>query len=380
MLKERKNNHQKGMFLISSFFLLSVVGIFSLALFLKSTALYRAMERTENQIRAFQLAESGVDRAIVRLRTDSSYTGQGYTALGSIGGYDVQVQTPDSVNSPTIRRITASGYAPSNLSTSYAYSSRQVVANVNLSNSPFLNAIFAKKEIELKGNVSTDSYNSNTGVVGTKGDIGTNGKAASVISLKGNSVVKGNAVVGPGANVATAITVSANSVIQGTKSAASTATVLNPVVIPPNLNNLGPLSVSGNNTVTKPGGTYWFSSISIRGNGKVNFTGPATVYVSRKIKVAGNGIGTAQGLPPNLLIYVQGSKEVRVSRNANVYSGIYAPNSKVEIDGNGKLYGAVVGSEVELEGNGRVRYDEALQNISGPSSTNKIKMKSWQET
>lgn len=373
------------MLLISSFFLLSVIGTFSLALFLKSTALYNAIERTENRIRAFHLAESGVDRAIFQLRTDPNYIGQGYTALGSIGGYDIQVTTPGPVENPTVRLITATGHSPSNLVTAHAYGRRQVLTYVTLgSQSPFAFSVFSNSSIQMSGNAGTDSYNSSDGLYnaahpGTNGDVGSNTTSAHFIALSGNTHINGDVTVGPGGNPSSVIVSSGNAVIEGSQSAASQIRTLNPVVIPSTLNNLGVLSVSGNNTVTLAGGTYWYSSISITGNGKVNFTGAATVYVSGNVSIAGNGFETAQNLPPNLTVNVQGTHNVSVSGNGAFYGAIYAPNSGLSISGNGGIFGAVVGESIQHSGNGKIHYDEALNSSSSPHSGSSVQMRSWQE-
>ena len=372
------NRNERGALLVSSYLVLVVLGVFSVALYSREITTLHSYHRSQNLIRAFHLAESGVDLAISQLRQNSSYAGQGYSSLGNAGGYLVQVQVPDPVASPNVRRITATGETPSNLTTSYAYQQRQVVAYVNISGSPFNNALFAKTSIDMNGNAITDSYDSRTGVMGTNGDIATNGAAAGAITLTGNARVKGDAVVGPGADVSKAISLDKNTVIEGTQSAASSTVALNSVQIPPNLANQGALSVSSKDTVTLPGGAYWYSSINISGDALVNFTGPATLYVSGSISITGKGIVTSQNLPPNLLIYVQGSPTVSLAGKDNFYGAVYAPDSNVSLSGNAALYGAVVGAVIHDSGKALVRYDEALKTINGNSS-NTVSVLAWTE-
>lgn len=370
--------NQRGVLLISSYLVLAVLGVFSLALYSREFTAVRSYERSQNLVRAFHLAESGVDLAISQLRQNASYTGQGYSGLGNTGGYEVQVEIPDPVTSPTVRRLTATGHTPDNLAASYAYQQRQMVAYVNLSNSPFGNALFAKQSIQIDGNAATDSYHSGTGVIGDKGNLGTNGTSTGVIKLSGNARVRGNAVVGPGADVSTAIVVGDNAVIEGTKTAASSAVMLDSVEIPSGLTNLGALSASSQDNITLPGGTYLYSSINISGDAAVNFTGPAVLYVNGPISVTGKGMVTAQNLPSNLLIYVQGMTTVSISGKGDFYSAIYAPDAAVTLSGDAALFGAVVGNTIHDSGKGLVRYDEALTGVQGTLS-NTVTVLAWTE-
>lgn len=381
--------NEKGVFLISSFLVLSVIGTFSLALFLKETTLYRSAERTVNRITAFHLAESGVDQAIVQLRNNLSYGGQGYANLGNKGGFDIQVEAPD-LTQPNLRRITARGHVPNNIITAYAYAMRQVVAYVNFTPSTSPYAFFSNSSIQMSGNAGTDSYDSRNGLYhlqtpGQNGHMGTNSTAAHNVMLSGNVRIGGNAIVGPGGNPSNVIVMSGNARIDGTRTAASARRVLDPVQIPTDLTHQGALNVSGNSAMTLPGGNYWYSSINITGNGKVEFTGPATVYVTGRVSISGNGFGTAQNLPPNLTIKTQGQAsgvpgggQVTLSGNANFYGSIYAPASDVIISGNGNLYGTVTGNTLQDSGNGKIHYDEALNPESG-GSTSTSSLLAWTE-
>lgn len=368
---------------------MSVLGTFSLALFLKSTTIYRTIEHTQNRIIAFHMAESGLDRGITALKQDSSYTGQGYTVFGG-GGYDVTVETPDPVNNPTVRRITANGYAPSNSPVSYAYEGRQVMSYVSLTSEAGFNfGLFGDSNVTLGGRAVTDSFNSKNGAYkapgGANGDVGTNGTGQGTVQLTGNAAVGGDVVVGMGGDPATAIQAAKNATISGTKSAATSPTTLTSVTIPSFLTDSGALSVSGQNTVTLPGGTYWYDSISVSGGGSVKFAGPATIYVSGTVSISGSGTVTSGDLPPNLTIKVKDDVNVSVTGGGTFYGAIYAPKSDVSISGNGALFGAVVGKTLSFSGSGKdplmIHYDEALQTAGAGSGTgNKIQMRSWQET
>lgn len=370
------------MVLISAYLALSVMTTLSYALFSKNLGLYRTSQRTINRITAFHLAESGIDRAIVQLRTDRSYTGQGYTVLGQ-GGYEAQVASPDSTGNPNLRRIIGNGHTPNNLATSYAHEQRQVVAYVNFPPSSATYAIFADTSIQMSGNAGTDSYDSRIGSYESQtprsnGDMGTNTIRAGYVTMSGNVKIKGDATVGPGGNPTSVIRTSGNVVIEGSQTAAPSLKALDPVQVPSNLTNLGNLRLSGNTTMTLGGGDYWYSSISITGNGRLNFTGAANVYVTGSVRIAGNGVGTSQNTPANFSLNVSGVREVAFSGNGNFYGAVYAPDSGLQITGNGSIFGSIVGDSIQQSGNAYIHYDEALNSNTGGSG-NKSTLMAWQE-
>ena len=383
MVKRKRN--QKGMFLVSSFLVVSVITTFALALFLKNVSIYRTIEHAQNRVWAFHLAESGLDRAIVELEADPNYTGQGFTAFGS-GGYEALVETPDPVNNPTVRRITATGHVPTNNAASYAYERRQVVAYVNLSfqsNTDF--SIFTNDSIQLSGNAGTDSYNSrngpyDSGRAGTNGDMGTNTIQAHNIAMSGNVRIQGDVVVGPGGNPSQVIVASGNARIDGTTSAASSPRVLVPVRIPSGLTNQGSLRLQGNDRLILTGGTYWFSSIEVKGNAQLSFSSPATVYVSGDVKISGDNVGSVQNLPPQLTVNVAGSHEVSLSGNGNFYGTFYAPQSGLMLSGNAQVYGSVTGETLQQSGNAMVHFDEALKGPTNGASGSSARMLAWTES
>lgn len=252
--------------------------------------------------------------------------------------------------------------------------------------SPFRYSAFGDERVTMSGNTSTDSYDSSQGryrssTAGTEGDIGTNATSSGSITLSGNVIVGGDAFVGPGGNPDTDIDASANVIISGTRGSLPVPEPLPPVTIPAGLTGSGDLSISGNQTVTLPGGTYWYDDISISGNGRLDFEGPAVLYLSGQLSVSGNGIGTAGDLPPNLTLYVAGNDNVGISGNANFYGAIYAPESRISLSGNGALFGGVVGREVSISGNSPVHYDVALQDAWGDVrlAPNHVQVLSWSE-
>ena len=384
MIPRKLLKNKKGFFLISSYLILSVIGTFSLYIFLMNASTYWASERMRNRIAAFHLAEAGVDQAITRLRSNLTYEGQDYTVFGA-GGYDIQVDTPSESN-PRLRRIIASGYTPNNAANSYAYVRRQITTYVDFTGTGSATyAVFSNTSIQMSGNVVLDSYDSRLGSYESQapranGDLGTNTTSAGMVMMSGNVRVKGDAIVGPGGNPSRVITTSGNVVIEGSRTAAGSLRVLDPVQLPAGCTNQGALSVNGNSTLTLTGGIYCYSSISVTGNGRINFTGPATVYVTGNVTISGNGFSTSQNLAANFKLNVQGARSVSLTGNGTLYSVVYAPQSAVAISGNGWLYGSATGNTIQESGNGRVHYDEALNEGGDPSLSGQGRVLAWTET
>ncbi len=247
---------------------------------------------------------------------------------------------------------------------------------------PFGDAAHGSDGVSLVGNAITDSYNSTNGPynvngnVGSNGNVGTDSAAAAAISLTGNAVVNGNAAVGPGGDTSTGITLTGSAAITGSSSVEAAAWTIPLSTIPAGVTNSGALSISGNRVMTLSTGVYWFSSISITGNAQLQVLGPVKIYVTGNVDIAGNGVATANSVPPNLLIYGTAdpnnpsnvTTSVSIAGNGNFYGALYAPQAAINASGNGAVFGALTGRTVTLNGNGGLHYDEALQNLGAITS------------
>lgn len=56
---------------------------------------------------------------------------------------------------------------------------------------------------------------------------------------------------------------------------------------------------------------------------------------------------------------------MNISGNANLYADIYAPNSPINVSGNGQFYGRAIGKSFSISGNAGFHYDESLNTSSG---------------
>lgn len=380
-----QDQNSKGFILVTTYLVVAVVSVFSMAYLLRSTAFLQASERNRNKIIAFNMAEAAADFALAQLATDAAYTGtatfNSLDAGSSKGGFTVAITTPEG--NSNIRMIQASGFAPSTTATSRAYQASTITTYGEFqSSSLFSFGVFAKGAMSFSGNAEVDSYDSRNGAYGggnvaSNGDIATNSVAADAVSVGTNAQVKGDATVGPGGNPATVIDLARLTGITGTQTAA-TEERLCPVQTTSSI-NLGALNLAGNTTRTLPAGTYHYSSISITGNARLVFTGSVNLYVDGEVKIAGNGVGTQGNLPTNLMIFVLGTTEVKLAGNGTFYGGIYAPLAPVKNTGNGELFGAVVCDNYTQSGNGDVHFDEAMKEIQGSGGSGAMTVKAWQE-
>ena len=378
--------NQKGIFLISSYLVLSLLGTFSAYVFLKNASVYWTSERTRNRIIAFHLAESAVDQAIVQLRNNLSYTGQGYTSFGS-GGYDFQVETPSSVSNPRLRRIIATGYTPNNAASSYAFARRQIVSYVDFSpTASGTFAVFSNSSVQISGSVKLDSYDSRQGPYESQtpranGDLGTNTTGAGMVMISGSVQIRGDVFVGPGGNPASVIRLAGSAEIEGNRTAAASRRVLDPVQVPAGCLNQGRLNLTMSTTLTLPSGSYCYSSVFMAGSAKVQFTGPAAVYVTGNIDMAGSSRFVASGeLPSNLKFMVQGDRSVSMAGSSRLHGVLYAPQSGIMIAGSAQIFGSVTGNTLQQAGSSKIHYDEALNQDASAGVTNQARVLAWTET
>lgn len=369
-----RRSSERGYVLISLYAILALLTGYGAALVTHAAAELQSAQRSQASLQAMYAAEGGIDQAIVQLRANPNWAG-GSGSLGATTTYAVAVQSLGGNR----QRLTVQGSSPLFQGTV----SRSVEAIVQTSSSLFPQGVFGNQSVTMSGNAFTNSYTSSQGPynplrAGAQGHIGTNGVAAASVRVSGNARINGNATVGPGGNPATAISRSGNARITGTSSAATALTPMPPVTVPSGVADRGALSISGNTRTTLPGGTYWYDSLSITGNGGLSFSGPATLYISGNVQIAGNGIWTAGNVPPNLVVYVVGAPSVQFSGNGQFSGAVYAPQAAVSVSGNGEIYGALVGNTVTVSGNGGIHYDTALQALPGGGS-GQVTVLSWQD-
>jgi type II secretory pathway pseudopilin PulG len=376
---------RRGFILMTSYLLIGLLSVFSLALYSRFQAYVQGAERDRNKTVAFNMAEAGVDAAMAALELDDDYAGTPYVSMSTPtvrGGYDLTVTTPTS--QPNVRVIQSRGYAPENNPVSRAYETRSLTVYVEFDeNNLFDFAVFTDQGMQLNGTpqVVVDSYDSRVGPYNpssarSNGDIGTNSTVDASVGIIGNTQVKGDAYVGPGGDPAKVITVSPNALLTGNQLVAVSPRNYQPVTS--NMPSSGNLSIQGGQEKQLAGGTYRFDSISIGGSGRLTLLGPVTIFVDGTCRLGGNGVGTADNNPTNFYLFSTGASDVSVTGGAELYAAIFAPRSRVSNSGNATIYGAVVGRDYDQTGNGSLHFDEALRDTGG-KQRGLLRLRVWNE-
>lgn len=113
----------------------------------------------------------------------------------------------------------------------------------------------------------------------------------------------------------------------------------------------------------------------IRIDGDMEMTGAARIflfpfarveiYVGGDVDLSGGGVFNSTGRPGRLLIVgtetTVGDQSIRIEGNTFLSAAIYAPKAEIELDADGRFFGAVVGYEVTLDGDTHFSYDSSLR-------------------
>lgn len=175
-----------------------------------------------------------------------------------------------------------------------------------------------------------------------------------------NNTISGGVLLGPSAPNVTGMSVS---VPVDRLSAPLEAPPLPAWDPAPNPNGL-PQVYSASGNVTLPGGTYWFTSLSVRGN--LRFAGPATLVVNGPVLVSGS-MYAYDTLPTNLKVYQLGSHEFGDDdiNGVDVVADILAPQADFLARNNLRFRGRMVMRSITLLNNADIFYDVTLGNPGG---------------
>lgn len=403
----RSATRQKGAvaLLLVGFVALAVGGL-SVAMTLETRGAKTDVDRSDAQVRALELCETGIARAQMEIcaMTDAdgngignvagSYAGGTYSVTATQNGSDWQLVATGRVAKST-RKIEQGVHRTITFGRSYG--------------------LRATGDLTTTGsNTQTDSYDSRLGTyasqatntdakgpyAGTKGGIGTNGN---VYITDGR--IRGDAIPGVGGTT----TISGGGVVTGSTAAPSTPLSLpNPPLTDftaalavndnGNWSNSGAtvtynalgktFSASGGGTVTFPGGTYIFSTFSLSGNTTVEFTGPTTIYVTNGFDTSGGVVNNTTGIASDLSVIAQqyalpGIPTIKkptysLSGGSGSFMTYYGPSTDLSISGGSSLYGSFVGKNVTLGGGTFVHYDQALD--GGGTGIPHVSQTYWRES
>ena len=392
--------NKRGTVLVLCYLFVAILVTIGSAMMVRSASEQNVTQYSSNLSRAFHLAESALDAAMIQLRTGGAGAiSQAIVPTSpSQGTYSATITQPSDLP-PGQYLVRGDGQI-----NGVTQSVEGVVQSQMIS--PFQWALFGTDQVKARGNVQTDSFNSSQGSYeathGSNGDLGTDATANKSIEVRGHSLINGDAFIGEGGDPATGIRVSGSSVITG-EQAPAIQTYVFPTPEPPSgVENLGNLKLHAGDELTLAAGTYWYDSFKAAGGSVIRVSGPVTIYVSRKVKIGGkafvgedddeaeNDIDEDEGflsnpitavsddvIPTQLTIKVIGTDTVNIKGRSIVHAAIYAPNAKVKIGGRSELFGSVVAKKVDVKGRSQVHYDEALANGGSQELTNRTSLLSW---
>jgi hypothetical protein len=365
------------------------------------------IERSESQIRALELAETGLTRAALEVssQTDSSNDGIGVVSGSYLGGTYATTCTVSS----GVYTIISTGRA-ANATRRLEFAIRRVVPTT------FGTGIISQGAINVSSNgTQTDSFDSSIGTYASQAIhtdasgsyAGTAGGLAGNVDITiGSAMIRGNATPGPGHTT----TISNGGTVTGSTTPQSQAlSIPDPPysefqsalltndngkwVVSGGANvNYDPVkatfAVSGGGVVTFPPGIYFFSKFSISGNSTVRFTGLTIIYDVYSFDTTGGSIDNATGFASNLQVYAQpyvfppiaspNRLNVSLSGGSTTALAMYAPEADVSISGGGDFAGGVVGGTVKLSGGTHFHYDTAL--ASGVKTLARFEQLYWRES
>jgi Flp pilus assembly protein TadG len=144
--------------------------------------------------------------------------------------------------------------------------------------------------------LSSTSTNPTQATAASKARVGTNG----TITVKNNNTVRGDVQLGPAGAISGSLAVSGATSHLSSTIPAPASPSWNPSTNPGGIAQ----NYTVNSATTLPGGTYWFTALTLNAN--LSFSAPATVYVNGNITI--DAALTASGsVPANLKIYQLGS-------------------------------------------------------------------------
>lgn len=353
-----------------------------------------SIQKQTASTQAFWLAEAGVQQAIWELNW-GSWTGwdmaggdrvfsgiMNTSGGGSAGNYNVTV----SDLSTSMPKMESRG----RISTAPLLTEKRI--NVTMFDNLFYDyALYANATVDIRGSLTTDSYNSSLGIYGggnidDNGNVGTTGDIA---TSGGSFYINGSAGTGSSG------TFSANSTQVSGNITHSNNETLSTIVVPDQLAGLPSGGIMSEGDLSA--GNYNFTAIDLTGHDNLDITGPANIYLTanpssidisstnavirisnsstgpikiyadRDIKLGGGGVINEAGIPRNFFLYGTGGagQKILVSGTNSFYGIIYAPNADITLDGDFTAFGAIIGKSITVKGNVFVHHDDALSQQPG---------------
>ena len=392
----RMTGSQRGMILVPLLMVSVLIAGLTVVLLEESVGEVRRVSFAEERLRALEIAEIGLLRAEMELRSEYDVDGDGLGSVtGAVGGGNFEVLA--AVLDEGDRRYKLESRGAKGMAV------RRLEAGVRvLPGAYFTHALFAKQSIRLNGHCWSDAYDSNTGTYGSQatnwndllrisvgdvgGDVGSNGS----ISITGSGGILGDGVPGP----ADVTKVNGTAFVTGSTTPRSEDRELpNPQyeaflaafngnanlsidTSDPNVSyDKGKLELKTKSGagVRLEGGTYIFHTLDISGSGDLTVAGPSVIYITDKFEMGGGSVRVLSGKSLDCIVYGHAydfpagarhqSQSVRLGSKSESTMALYAPTFSYTSHGGGDLFGSVVADTIVLSGGAGLHFDRALTTI-----------------
>jgi len=276
--------NRRGSILVICFLVMAIMVAIGSAAMVRGFTEQRVVQRHVQVASAFQMAEAGLDQALLALKANSNWSGASYTPMASnVGGYEVAVSSLSS----TLRQLTITGHAPSNVTTAPGYQQSRLEAVVDVQPPPtFDYALFAAGSVELHSHARIDSYDSQVGPYHQtcapslfqnptqrpracrQGDVGSNATVPETITLSSHSEIDGDAAIGPGGDVGSGIVEHSDAQLTGRRLTLTQEKALSPTSFPSGTATES-LSLNNDQQRTLSAGTYRFTNVDLNSHSVV---------------------------------------------------------------------------------------------------------------
>ncbi len=232
---------------------------------------------------------------------------------------------------------------------------------------PFGQGLFGEEEVKIDGNASVNAY--------TPGEPPTFEDTAVVrsnqlVRLDGNARIGGDAVSGGLVTRQGGNTVITGSTMENAEALAypgladwilSREEANSNDAIPATANGEqavrdGKLDVRANDTLTLPGGDYFFAEVDVKGT--LRTTGSVRFFVAGRMDVSGQAQLNPDAEPATLYVFSASelARAVRFSGQSRSFCLVYAMRTEVQVSVNSEVYGAIVSKRIEIAGNAQFHY------------------------
>ncbi len=391
---------ERGLVIIPLLMVAILIAGLTLVLLEESVGEVRRVSFAEQRLRALEIAEIGLLRAEMELRSGSDADGDGLgTLTGTVDGGAYEVRSTLLDANERLYKLESRG--------TRGLAVRRLEAGVRvLPDTYFKHALFAKQSLRLSGHCWSDAFDTRLGTYASQstntvsglhglvadagGHLGSNGS----IRVTGSGGILGDAIPGPG-DVAR---LNGGAFVAGDTTPRSETLE---IADPPYEAFLAAFEANDNHTIdtsspdisydaTKlvlkgksgasvqlPGGTYIFHTVDINGSGNLEILGPSVIYITDKFELANGSVRVLGGRTLDCVLYGHGydfpprsrrrTLSVRIGSKAATTLAVYAPTFKYVSHGGGDLFGAVVANTIVLTGGAGLHYDRALSAVKSGS-------------